>query len=669
MSCARVFAAAALALTAATSTAADRPMVLIHSGHTTIVGQQSARTLRGIALQLEQFRAVVGGLINHAQGPLPVPTTVYVFGLHKDFEPFIPLRNGKPASLGGYFFHDEEANTIALQLEGFEAGAEVVFHEYTHVLLHNAAAFIPLWLDEGLAEYYSTYALESDATRAAIGRPIERHVLLLREQFIPLSDLINVDHESPLYNERDRQSIFYAEVWALTHYLMNSVPDGAASINRYATAIARGAEPDAAFLQAFGKTPAVFERDLRSYVRQLGFVSRVFTLKDRLRVETPDAGRTLSAGEAGAWLGDLQRRAGRTDEAAVRIENAVAAAPAVARPLLAMARLRLAQHRLIEAWPAFERAAALAPGDFETQFAYAVALLRHDDDSPQKQDDAPAIERARTALLKATAANPSSSDAFAWLAYAEMMTDGRLTEAGAAIRRAMELAPGRLEYRLRYADVLMLAGALADARTMLTDVARVTTDTTIADAAKRRLAALDEQDARMRAAAEMARVAAERAAAAEAERRAANARFAGVDTAAQGSAQRELDFDAPRETEPGARPRLRAVQRGEERAYGDLVELECRASQVRIHVKVGSRVIVATAKRMQDLTVTSFLPDKNFGVACGTREPPDAVYLTWRPMPHRTEVVATDRAPRGATGATIVGEAVAMEFVPRGFTP
>src|SRR3954452_25548248 len=98
-----------------------------------------------------------------------------------------------------------------------------------------------------------------------------------------------------------------------------------------------------------------------------------------------------------------------------------------------------------------------------------------------------------------------------------MMTDGRLTEAGAAIRRAMELAPGRLEYRLRYADVLMLAGALADARTMLTDVRRVTTDTTIADAAKRRLAALDEQDARMRAAAEMARVAAERAAAAEAE--------------------------------------------------------------------------------------------------------------------------------------------------------
>ena len=515
-----------------------------------------------------------------------------------------------------------------------------------------------MWLNEGLAEYYSTYALDSDGTRASIGRPIGRHVLLLREQIHSAQRPHQGQSGFAALQRRDRQSIFYAEVWALTHYLMNSVPNGAASINRYATAIARGAEPDAAFVQAFGKTPAVFEKELRSYVGQLGFLSRVFTLKDRLRVEASDAGRNLSASEAAAWLGDLQRRAGRTDEAAARIETALAAAPAAARPLLAMARLRLAQHRLGEAWSAFERAAALAPDDFETQFAYTVALLRHDDDAPHTQGDAPAIERARAALLNATAANPASSDAFAWLAYADMVTEGRVKEAAVAIRRAMELAPGRLDYVLRYADVFMLAGALADARTVLTDVSRVTTDDAMAGAAKRRLAVLDEQEARMRAAAEMARAAAERAAVAAAERRAAEAKFSGVDTPVQGSARRELDLDTPRETEPGARPRLRAVQRGEERAYGDFVELECGASQVRIHVKVGSRVIVATAKRMENLTLTSFLPDKDFGVACGRRESPDAVYVTWRSMPHRTD---------GA--ATIVGEAVAIEFVPRGFTP
>jgi tetratricopeptide (TPR) repeat protein len=648
----RALLIAAAVLTGGALHGAERPTTLIRSQNLTVLGQQSAKTLRGVALQLEQFRAVVGGLISSAQRPLPVPTAVYVFGTHKEFEPFLPLYNGKPGSMGGYFFHDEDVYDIALQLEGFEEGAQVVFHEYTHLLLHNAARFIPLWLDEGLAEYYSTYELDSDGRRANIGKPIARHVLILRERFVPLADMIRVDHSSPMYNERDRQSIFYAEAWALTHYLMNAMPDGQLALNRYATAIAEGAEPGAAFADAFGKTPAAFEKEVRSYIRGFSFTSRIFTFKERLQVDAPDEGRELSAGEAGAWFGDLQRRAGRLDEAAARIDAAAAAAPDSPRTLLSKARLRLQQKKPDEAWPAFERAATLAPDDFSTQFAYAVALLRNEEDTGRTASQA-AIERARTGLVKATAANPTSSDAFAWLAYAEMLTDGRLKEAAVAIRRAMELAPGRLDYLLRYGDVLMLAGSYADARTVLTDVSRVTTDPRSAAAAKQRLAVLDEEEARMR------EVAA-RAAAVAAERRAAAKALAAQEAAVAETARVEIEaarrLEAAEKNAP--RPRLRAVQRGEERAYGDLVDLECGKSQVRVHLRVGSRLIVATARRMEDLTLTSFMPDTDFAIACGVRETPDTVYLTWRTAPHRTEGVAT-----------IVGQAVAIEFVPRGFTP
>jgi len=632
--------------------AADRPLTVIHSQNLTVVGQPSAKTLRGIALQLEQFRAVVGGLISNAQRPLPVPTTVYVFATHKDLEPFIPLYNGKPASLGGYFFHDDYANTIALQLEGFDEGAQIVFHEYTHLLVHNAARSLPLWLDEGLAEYYSTYRLENDAHRANIGLAIARHVLLLRERFVPLAYLIRVDHASPLYNERDRQSIFYAEAWALTHYLMTAAPNGAQSINAYATAVAKGSAPDAAFLQAFGKTPEAFEKDLHVYVRGLTFLSRIFTLNERLQVNAPDAGQSLTIADSTALLGDLQRRAGRIDEAEARLNGAGEAGNS-ARLLLARAQLLLDRKRLDDAWPLFERAAAVAPDDFSTQFGYGVALLLAENPGA---GGGPAVTHARDALLKATAANPASSDAFAWLSYAEMLTEGRLKEAATAIRRAIELAPGRLDYLLRYADIFMLAGGLGDARTLLTDVSKITTDQRAAEMAKRRLAVLDEQEARMRAAVEQARQAAERRATLLAERRAAEERTRSDDSPRDSASAVRVDPDRTLEPD-AARPRLRVVQRGEERAYGDLVELECGASEVRAILRVGSRLIVATARRMNDITLTSFLPD-SAAVACGKRASPDAVYLTWRSAPHRAE---------GA--ATVVGQAVAIEFVPRGYTP
>ena len=270
-----------------TGRAADRPWTLIHGEHADIIGQQSSKTLREVARQIEQFRAVVGGLIPNAQRPLPMPDR-RLRVRHGQGAAAVPAAlDGKPASLGGFFHHDGEVNYIALELAGFDENARIVFHEYTHLLLRNATPSIPVWLNEGLAEYYSTYALAANGKRADIGRPIGRHVALLRERFLPLAQLIGVERSSELYNEGERQSIFYAEAWALTHYLMVESPTGPASINAYVTAMARGETADQAFTDAFGMTPDAFEKVLRSYVRQLTFKSLVYTFAERVQVETP----------------------------------------------------------------------------------------------------------------------------------------------------------------------------------------------------------------------------------------------------------------------------------------------------------------------------------------------------------------------------------------------
>ena len=160
-------------------------------------------------------------------------------------------------------------------------------------------------------------------------------------------------------------------------------------------------------------------------------------------------------------------------------------------PELALGLLRLDQGRADEAWAAFESAVAAAPEDFFAQFSYGVSRLRHQAAAADGgARSAPSIARARDALARAAAINPSSSEAFAWLAYAEMIGQGRLREARAAIERAIELAPGRVDYRLRYADIWILEGRIAEATALLTGLTTVKTDKAAVEGATRRLDAI-----------------------------------------------------------------------------------------------------------------------------------------------------------------------------------
>ena len=479
------------AVVCADASAADGRWTIVRGQDVTVVGDQPAGTLRDIAERLERFRIGVSGLIPNAERPLPVPTVVYAFGTRKAMQPFLPLmRNGKPAPLGGFFHRDADVSYIALSLEGFDESLPVVFHEYTHLLVRNAVRSVPIWLNEGLAEYYSTFTMADSGARADAGRPIVPHVRLLRERYIPISELIAVDAGSDLYDEATRRSIFYAEAWALIHYLMVEVPDGPKAINRYVADIARGRRPDDAFFDAFGASPQKFDEQLKRYVAHPTFRWRTFDLTQRTQVNITDPGRALSAGEADAWLGDLQRRVRRRREAATRIEAALRLDSESAITHLALGLLRIDEGRISESWTPLERAVAIAPGDFMTQYAYGVSLLREVVQVDGMVADVTALAHSQTALEAATAIHPYASEAWSWLAYADMLDNDRLPAAQDAIDRAIDLAPGRLEYRLRWADISILRGRVADAKTLLTELAALTTDRTVSEAAQRRLDAL-----------------------------------------------------------------------------------------------------------------------------------------------------------------------------------
>jgi len=643
----RISVAIALAISigAASAARAEPKWNLTRSGVLTVIGDQPASVLRDIAIQIEQFRAVVGGLIHDADRPPSVPTIVFVFGQKKSLVPIVPLYSGKPISLAGYLGQADDLNVMALSLEGFEESSAVAFHEYTHLLVQNSVRWMPVWLNEGLAEYYGSYTLIDRGRTATIGRPKPEHILLLREKYLPIAELITVDQSSPMYNEGQRRSIFYAESWAATHYLMNVRPDGQAAINAYVNEVASGQPPADAFRAVFGATPEEFDKELKTYLRRQTFLEQRITLSGKLAVAEPSPPRTMTPGEVEAWVGTAQLRVKRTSEAAPRIERAAMQAPG-APSQLALGLLRLEQEQIPDALDAFEKAAEAAPDDFLTQYVSGVSMLHAD---PQGSD-ADRV-RALDTLKRAVALNGGSADASAALAYVQMLSPATLADARASIEHAIVLAPGRLSHRLRYADILILQDKLTEARQILTAIAAVKSDATSAKAASARLDTLDDYERRVaERAAQRARMAAAAAVSVPApETRPAEA----TATPRPPEGPDVVRPDPTRDRQTGFL--LRKVRPGEQRALGLLTRVDCSTENVRFTVDVADRRVVAVAISFADIEFTSFLADKNFAVVCGPHAAPERVFLTWK--------------ADGRWGSGVNGTALALEFVPANYAP
>jgi hypothetical protein len=261
-----------------------------------------------------------------------------------------------------------------------------------------------------------------------------------------------------------------------------------------------------------------------------------------------------------------------------------------------------------------------------TRYVRGVALLR----SNTLGDENTAS--AAGALARAVALNPESSEAYAWLAYAQMRSDDTLAEARTSIERAIELSPGRLDYRLRYADIRILQGEPNEVRALLSAIAAITTDQRASEGARKRIDAI-LASARM-------------------------PQRSGA-TATNGADPKSVETPGlPSQSSPSesrVELQLRHVQQGEQRAYAMLTKVECTPREVRFFARTPDGEIVATAKRMQDVDLIQYLDARDFTLACAVRTPPDPVFMTWRPDP--------------AAAAPRVGTAVALEFLPKDYLP
>jgi tetratricopeptide (TPR) repeat protein len=218
------------------------------------------------AKDFAQYIAALRSYFNGAAVQL-TPLTMVVFAQRRDFLDYRPLdKDGQPEWVGGFFLRHESWAVIALPADAGNEVRHTMFHEGAHWFADGAGSANALWINEGMAEVFSTFRVEGD--QACWGEVLPQHVKLLQaEKSEPLERVV-VASRDLLARDDKRTSLFYAESWAFVHMLLfgdTEVPqDGLASYNR---ALAAGVNPDGAFATAFGLTYQEMDEQLSRYLQ------------------------------------------------------------------------------------------------------------------------------------------------------------------------------------------------------------------------------------------------------------------------------------------------------------------------------------------------------------------------------------------------------------------
>jgi tetratricopeptide (TPR) repeat protein len=408
-----------------------------------------------LASRLEQFREGYA-LLAGAQAVASPPITVMAFPDRASMQPFLPLYQGKPANLTAFFNRGSDQNLIVLPLSGSDTGSlRIIFHEYTHLLLRHNQPFWPMWLTEGMAEIYATFEVRG-GYRACIGTPIEHHLRLLEQQpLMPLRELFAVTRDSPEYNERERQGIFYSESWLLTHYLMlGGNPAHKADFRQLTPLLRQGQSPEQAFTNALRTTLPAMEAELRRYLARGKFEPLELTVSASLETPRSFTTRGLTPTEVCYRLGDELLHIGRLEAAESYFLQARKLAPGSPLPYEGLGLLAAGRGQCDEAVRWLSQAMKLGPLNFLAHYTYAREkyLLTAKGPSLHPLGKEAAAE-IRSELKKSLALMPDFGPAHQLLGFFEMVQGEDLAAAEKQIERAIQLEPENQSYLLSLAQV------------------------------------------------------------------------------------------------------------------------------------------------------------------------------------------------------------------------
>lgn len=448
------------------SAAAPERWVEARSSHFVVLTNAGEKQAQRVASQFERMHTVFGKLLPADGDDVGPPIVVVAVRDRKGMQALEPAGYlGKDrVDLAGFFVRAPDKNYILVRLDAVEDHAYAnVYHEYTHYAMRKADAWLPLWLNEGLAQFYENTDIDDKMVWLGQANADELR-FLERNDLLPIATLLKVDRASPYYHDEQKGSMFYAESWALTHFLIASDRiQGTHRMRDYVVRLAHGEDAVSAAQEVFGDLDKL-QQGLSDYVLQRKFMYFMMPAKLPAKDAMPEV-RPVSTAEADAVRADVLIYTNRSGDAKALAEAALREDPDNALAHEAMGYLRFREGDIVGAKKWFREAMRLDEHSYLAHYYYAMMAMR----SGAKDED----EVVEASLRTSIALNAEFAPAYDALAMFYAARHERLGEAHAMNVRAVELEGDRLSYRLNCAEVLLEQRQVAEALNALEDAKRL----------------------------------------------------------------------------------------------------------------------------------------------------------------------------------------------------
>jgi tetratricopeptide (TPR) repeat protein len=449
---------------------------------------------------------------------------------------------------------------------------------------------------------------------------------------LPLKTLFAVDHKSPHYNESKKQGIFYAQSWALLHYMLIGKAGKAEQFTNFLNLTAADVAPEQAFQQAFGMPYEAMEKELRIYVKQDRYNVLNGHFTNKLDIDTSAQATPLTEAEAQAYLGDLLLHSYRKD-AYTYLDKALKLDPNLGMAHASMGMALFREGKVAEARASLERAIALNSQNYLAHYYYAYTLSRLEPDGPSVTYTPELAAKIREHLQKAIALRPDYPESYNLLAFVSLATGENLEGAIVSLKKVLTGSPGRHDFAFILAQLYARTGDYKQARQMLEQIAKSNAEDHIRQASElmlKQVQTMEENSARYE---EMKNATGANSGSAPAIVTFNPERAVSTNTGSGASAPPGSSPAPTPAADPSAylREVLRTPEPGETQLQATLLRLECDAKGVVFLVQTAGGLLRLRAASFDDVEITTYDTSVKGEITCGERKPANSVIVDYVP--------------------------------------